>query len=183
MPRPNYAGMSSKALAAELRKRDHQVRRRGFTIGGLYAALQYALEGNPLTYQTSYTTGGTPTEMEGQLKRELTSAREHVKSLIKNARQKKEEEEDEMSVVKVHEREKESTPEESYEKLGDFGCNICFEKYDDEKIRPIALGCGHLLCNSCYIAKNTKDTGKIPTCPTCRADIQTMLPLFVSLIE
>lgn len=184
MPRPNYITMSKKDLIKEIRRRDHQVSRRGCTIGGLYASLEYALNENPMTYPVSYTTGGTPTEREDQLKRELSSAREHVKRIMQNNEQRKKCEKDDMPITQLnHNSKREGKEEESHKKMREFGCNICFENYDDETRCPMAFGCGHLLCGSCYIKKNIQDTGKNPTCPSCRADIKTVLPLFVSLIE
>ncbi len=44
-------------------------------------------------------------------------------------------------------------------------CEICCEEYDQEKIQPVVLPCGHTFCSLCW-----KDFRKV--CPNCREEFE-----------
>eukprot|EP00808_Paulinella_micropora_P030260 g45958.t1 len=46
-------------------------------------------------------------------------------------------------------------------------CSICFERFDDEKLCPRLLTCGHSFCSGCLEKLLKHDA---VTCPTCRKD-------------
>lgn len=51
--RKNIDRMTPRELKEEVKRLRHQVSRRGYTIGGLYAALRYAIDGNPNVYHVN----------------------------------------------------------------------------------------------------------------------------------
>lgn len=54
-------------------------------------------------------------------------------------------------------------------------CVVCFEEFNQDECRPVALSCGHILCESCCL-KQQERTAK---CPSCRKEFASFLPLFL----
>lgn len=54
-----------------------------------------------------------------------------------------------------------------------MACSICYEKFDHAARKPVALGCGHVMCEQCCTRSSA------PKCPYCRAPIARILPLFL----
>lgn len=54
-------------------------------------------------------------------------------------------------------------------------CLVCWDTFNDER-RPVALPCGHILCEPCCL----KQQERTPKCPSCRATFDRFLPLFFS---
>ncbi|XP_069192278.1 uncharacterized protein [Procambarus clarkii] len=46
-------------------------------------------------------------------------------------------------------------------------CSVCFNDYDDNRLRPRTLPCGHTFCSQCI--ENAIKNGQL-TCPSCRAE-------------
>nr|XP_045610764.1 E3 ubiquitin-protein ligase RNF168-like [Procambarus clarkii] len=46
-------------------------------------------------------------------------------------------------------------------------CSVCFNDYDENRLRPRTLPCGHTFC--CQCIDNAIKNGKL-TCPSCRAE-------------
>ncbi|XP_069193067.1 tripartite motif-containing protein 59-like [Procambarus clarkii] len=46
-------------------------------------------------------------------------------------------------------------------------CSVCFNDYDDNRLRPRTLPCGHTFCSQCI--DNAIKNGQL-TCPSCRAE-------------
>ncbi|XP_069161675.1 uncharacterized protein [Procambarus clarkii] len=46
-------------------------------------------------------------------------------------------------------------------------CSVCFNDYDENRLRPRTLPCGHTFCSQCI--DNAIKNGKL-TCPSCRAE-------------
>ena len=151
----NWKSASRIELLNEISRLEFTVKRRGYQIGGLYNSLQNVLDGNPGTYTLGNVTSDNADEVVKNMKKELESARTHIKQLISNKSEKHEEN----NIPKG------------------FDCNICFESYDTENKKPIALSCGHIICEMCLITytKKIKDAG----CPTCRKKIERVFVLYV----
>jgi len=56
-------------------------------------------------------------------------------------------------------------------------CNICLDDFDHRKVKMIALTCGHVMCAKCCHQLIEKNEVSIK-CPSCRAKIETVIPLF-----
>jgi len=53
-------------------------------------------------------------------------------------------------------------------------CMICWTDFDDGEKKPVALSCGHILCETCA-CKEQETRAK---CPACRKTFTSFLPLF-----
>jgi hypothetical protein len=53
-------------------------------------------------------------------------------------------------------------------------CVVCYREFDGDECRPVALNCGHILCEECCL----KQEERTATCPKCRREFVSFLPLF-----
>jgi hypothetical protein len=66
-----------------------------------------------------------------------------------------------------------SGPATPVEIPADFGCNVCFNAYNDGGRIPLTMTCGHILCLACM--------RRLPVmkCPSCRENINTIIRLHI----
>ena len=77
-----------------------------------------------------------------------------------------------MSTPRPTDESAEKSTEDSAEASGHMCC-VCWENFG--VARPVALPCGHVVCEPCCL----KQQERAPKCPTCRAPFSSFLPLFL----
>lgn len=162
---------SADELRQEIKRLEFTVKRRGYTIGGMYWVIRTLIESNPYTYRMESVNVASGDQAVDNLKEQLASARKQIRDMMESRKQ-------------------EGRPVADLEIPKSFDCNLCFnpfgmiseesdKKGESEPIdrRPVAFGCGHLVCSQCLIdwTKQNKKT----SCPTCRQEIKSMLTLYI----
>jgi len=51
-------------------------------------------------------------------------------------------------------------------------CVVCYEDFDNTSHKPVALGCGHVVCLSCV------SNDVLRRCPKCSKSIVKIIPLY-----
>lgn len=106
------------------------VSKRGRTIGGLYRALQWALDHPPTFVEANVVPENTP------LEKNLDTIEQQIDVLA-------------LRLTEAGE----PTPI-------DMCCNICYEDFNTGKNKPIMYGCGHIICSLCLIQLPRDGLGK-----------------------
>lgn len=163
-----------QGLIEEIKRLEFTVKRRGYQIGGLYWVLQCMLEANPATYTLGSVAADSGETAMLNMKQELQAARDHVRATLGSRATNS-------NTVTSNSESGPTGKQEAEDSASDlphnFQCNICFESFDKEEHRPVALDCGHVLCQGCLIkyTEKNKDAG----CPSCKRPIQKILILYV----
>lgn len=109
-----------------------------------------------MRFDLSTTDDTTSNAAVEQLKKDLSAARQQVKTL--------------MSSIDF------PTDDTNNTIPTEFSCNICFEQYDKDERRPLAPNCGHIICEPCLL-KITGEKMK-PECPSCKRIIGSVVSLY-----
>lgn len=141
--------MTVEELKQRVKELEFTVKRRGYTIGGLYAALDVAMNNAASIYTIAVADD----------KVDIT---EFLKTQLEAAEKKR--------ISDPNHNPVEELPK-------DFGCNICFETYNNGERKPVAMGCGHVSCNECML-KHAEKSASIQ-CPYCKKPIKTLLTLYL----
>lgn len=133
----------------EINRMKYTMSRRGASISSLYFALRSTIEALHDAQADRFVDVplGARTVSGEQLKNKIEALVQHATSL--------------------------PSPPEPYTIPCNFGCNVCFEGYDNGQHLPLTMMCGHTLCLSCMSQLREMK------CPSCREPIQAFTRLYV----
>jgi len=60
--------------------------------------------------------------------------------------------------------------------LSKCDCIVCFESFNQDTRRPIAISCGHIYCTTCIVKHQEGKT--VAHCPQCRKPFTSFLSLY-----
>lgn len=140
--------LSRAELLSEAKRLEFTVTSRGCRIGALYHVLRCLMEQHPDTVRVS-----TPTDETNTLREQLKQARAQL-----------------VTAMQTRAPAVESTVPAKAD------CIVCYDKYDEAEHRPVALNCGHVLCEDCVLKH--QEIHAAPTCPSCRTKFTSFIPLF-----
>lgn len=126
----------------------HTVRRRGATIQGLQCGIKALLEELYEANSNRFVeiTGDPLQDGEGQ------DVTEFIRDLQQKIREK---------------------PPSAAQDVGTFGCNSCWENFNNDTKLPCTFQCGHVYCIEC-LPKFAK-----LECPTCRKRIERVVRIYM----
>ena len=142
----------------EFGRLDHTVRRRGAQIGGLYAALRHM--GARLHNLDDPHIVDVP--LGAQIAQGPALA-QHLEALAAQV---------EAMQPDGGGADVDAEPVELQDPPRDFGCNVCFENYDNAARLPLFLPCGHVICLHCVRRLARME------CPSCRERISSVNRIF-----
>jgi hypothetical protein len=127
----------------------HTIARRGATISGLYFALRSTMEALHDAQAARFVDVPVGARMVSgaALKNKIEALVQHANNL--------------------------PAPPEAYNIPTNFGCNLCFEGYDNGQRLPLTMMCGHTLCLSCMSQLREMRY------PSCREPIEAFTRLYV----
>ena len=133
----------------EMARMKHTISRRGATISGMYFALRSSIEALHDARSDRFVDVPLGARMVSgaQLKNKIEALVQQASNL--------------------------PAPPEPYNIPSNFGCNVCFEGYNNGLHMPLTMMCGHTLCLSCM------NQLREMRCPSCREPIQAFTRLYV----
>jgi hypothetical protein len=152
MPRPSKkqrTAMTAPEMERKIEQLEFAMKSRGRRMGALYSVITKLMSDNPHVYHVE----PAQDDMVESLKRQLTQARALVAAAMA------------------------ASPAAPPAENKGFDCVVCYEVFNQDVHQPVALSCGHVLCEQCCL---THQSGKdVAQCPTCRKPFVSFLPLFM----
>jgi hypothetical protein len=144
----NHASSCTECFREAARLK-HTISRRGATISSLYFALRSTMEALHDAQADRFVDVPIGARMVSgaALKKKIEALVQHANNL--------------------------PAPPEPYHIPSNFGCNVCFEGYNNGQRLPLTMMCGHTLCLSCMNQLHQM------RCPSCREHIEAFTRLYV----
>lgn len=147
--------MSRAQLEGEIKRLEFTVTSRGRRMGSMYHTIKHLIRDHPDTVHV-HGMNNQEKDMIQHLQNQLTQSRSLMTQMMQN-------------------KPAASASDGDHVFKGD--CVVCFETFNGTEHKPVALNCGHILCEGCVLKyQEFKDK---PSCPQCRKPFQSFIPLFI----